>query len=55
MSSRSKKRLVRRLVVATIFTVAFIIFLFFLRYLTTERDPAPDSGAVTSDLKYSRS
>ncbi len=48
MSIRSKNRLVRRLILILIFAVAFVIFLFFLRYLTTERIPAPDSGATSS-------
>jgi multidrug efflux pump subunit AcrB len=53
MSTRSKNRLVRRLFVILIFAVAFIIFLFFLRYLTTERMPASDSGAVSSPFTCS--
>jgi multidrug efflux pump subunit AcrB len=53
MSTRSKKRLVRLLVVIGIFAVAFVIFLFFLRYLTTERMPASDSGAISSHLVLS--
>jgi len=53
MSTRSKKRFVRRLVVILIFAVAFVIFLFFLRYLITERMPASDSGAVSSPLTCS--
>jgi len=48
MSDRSKKRLVRRLIVILIFATAFIIFIFFLRYITTERMPASDSSAVRS-------
>ena len=48
MSDRSKKRLVRRLIVNLIFAVAFIIFIFFLRYITTERMPASDSSAARS-------
>ena len=45
MSTRSKKRLIRRLVVISIFALAFIVFWFFLRYLTTEKSPSQDSGA----------
>lgn len=41
---RKKKRLLRRLVVVSIFGVAFLVFWLFLRYLTTEHAPAPDSG-----------
>jgi multidrug efflux pump subunit AcrB len=48
MSDRSKKRLIRRLTVITIFAVAFILFWFFLHYLITERMPASDSGTVSS-------
>ena len=50
MSTRSKKRLVRRLVVISIFAVAFLLFWFFLRYLTTEKNPSQDSGAVSYTL-----
>ena len=39
----------------SIFAVAFILFLFFLRYLTTERSPSQDSGAVSSPLASSPS
>ena len=48
MSTRSKKRLVRRLVVILIFVVAFVIFWYFLRYLTSEPSPPRDSGATSS-------
>jgi hypothetical protein len=54
LSSRTKKRLIRRLVVISIFAVAFILFLFFLRYLTTERMPSSDSGAVSSPFTCSQ-
>jgi multidrug efflux pump subunit AcrB len=53
MSRRTKKRLSRRLIVIAIFAVMFVIFLFFLRYLITERMPASDSGAVSSPLTCS--
>ena len=43
MSSRTKKRLIKQLIMITIFAAAFILFLFFLRYLTTERMPPSDS------------
>jgi hypothetical protein len=46
LSSRTKHRLAKRLVVISIFAVAFIVFWLFLRYLTTERMPGSDSGAV---------
>jgi hypothetical protein len=55
MSTRSKKRLVRRLVVISIFAVAFIVFWLFLRYLTTEKSSSQDSGAVSSHLTCSLS
>jgi hypothetical protein len=34
--------------VIAIFAVAFILFWFFLRYLTTEHMPAPESRFVSS-------
>jgi hypothetical protein len=52
MSTRSKKRLVRRLIAVVIFAAAFALFWFFLRYLTTERMPTTDSGAVNSSLSF---
>jgi len=55
MSTRSKKRLIRRLIVITIFAVAFLLFLLFLRYLTSEKSPSQDSGAVSSPLASSPS
>jgi hypothetical protein len=53
-SSRTKQRLIKRLVVISIFAVAFILFLFFLRYLTTERMPASDSGTTSSHVTNSQ-
>ena len=50
MSPRSKRRLIRRLTVIAIFALAAIIFLIFLRYLTTEGNPSQDSGAVSFQL-----
>ncbi len=55
MSTRSKKRLIRRLVVISIFALAFIVFWLFLRYLTTEKSPSQDSGAVSYPLTSSPS
>jgi hypothetical protein len=52
MSTRSKKRLVRQLIVAAIFAVAFALFLFFLRYLTTERMPTTDYGKANASLSF---
>jgi preprotein translocase subunit SecG len=49
-STRRKKNLVRALAVLSIFAMAFVIFLLFLRYLTTERAPDPDSGDSYSAL-----
>jgi hypothetical protein len=48
ISPRTKKRLIGRLVVFLIFAAAFVVFWFFLRYLTTERIPPQDSGAIRS-------
>ena len=55
MSVRKKQRLIRQLIVIAIFAVAFALFWFFLRYLTTERMPTSDSGALTTYLIGSRS
>ena len=55
LSPRARKRLARRLIVLAIFAVALLIFLFFLRYLTTERSPSEDSRAVSSHLTCSPS
>jgi hypothetical protein len=52
MSSRSKQRLVRRLIVIAIFAVAFIIFWYFLRYLTSEPS-SPRDSSLTSPLSTS--
>ena len=41
--TRTKKKLAKKLVVFSIFAVAFIVFWLFLRYLTTDRAPASDS------------
>jgi len=54
MSTRTRKRLIRQLIVISIFAVALIIFLFFLHYLTTERVPSQDSGAVRFPVASSR-
>lgn len=43
----------RRLIVISIFAVAFILFFFFLRYLTTERMPAPESRSIGPDSSWS--
>ena len=50
MSTRSKKRLIRRLIVISIFALASIIFWLFLRYLTTEKSSSQDSMAVSYTL-----
>lgn len=55
ISSRFKKTFTRRLTVISIFAVAAIVFWFFLRYLTTERSPSQDSGAVTFHATCSHS
>lgn len=54
ISSRAKKRLIKRLIMISIFAVAFILFLFFLRYLTTERMPASDSQTSFSHVTRSQ-
>jgi len=46
---RSRRRLLRRLIVFTIFTVMFVIFWFYLRYLTTDR-VAPDNSWINPHL-----
>jgi multidrug efflux pump subunit AcrB len=53
LSTRSKKRLARRLVVVSIFALAFAAFWLFLRYLTTERTPSQDSSVVRIHLTES--
>ncbi len=40
ISVRSRKRLVRRLITIAIFTAMFVIFWFYLRYITTDRPPS---------------
>ena len=50
MSVRKKQRIIRQLIVVSIFAVAFALFLFFLRYLTTPKMPPSDSGAVRSPI-----
>jgi hypothetical protein len=49
ISARRKRRIARRLVVISIFAVAFAVFWLFLRYLTTERVPS-DSSAIHPPL-----
>ena len=44
--TRTKKRLVRQLVVISIFALAFVVFWLFLRYLTTDHVPPSYSGAI---------
>ncbi len=43
--ARNRRRLVRRLITIAIFTVMFIIFWLYLRYITTDRLP-PDNSKV---------
>lgn len=47
LSTRTKQRIVRRIILWGIFAVAFIVFLFFLRYIVTEHAPVQDSGEIT--------
>jgi hypothetical protein len=44
--TRTKKLLVRRLVVISIFGAALLLFWFFLRYLTTDHVAPSDAGAI---------
>ncbi len=53
MTTRTKKRLVRRLIVISIFSLAFVLFLLFLGYLTTEHMSSSDSGSLSSPLSGS--
>jgi transcriptional regulator NrdR family protein len=46
-NSRIKKRLAKRMIVVSIFAVALVIFLIFLRYVTSEQSSSGDSGAFT--------
>ena len=48
ISTRTKKRLARRLSLIVIFAVALIIFWLFLRYITNEPGTAPHSDATSS-------
>lgn len=47
-SSRERKRLLRRALFFGIFVAAFIIFWYFLRYITTERIPSDDTPPAGS-------
>ena len=55
ISARTKKRLVRRLIVISIFALAFIVFWLFLRYLTADKNTSQDSGAVRACSHYGQS
>ncbi len=46
LSRRTKKRVVRTLIMISVFVVAFILFLIFLRYLMIERQPKPYPGII---------
>jgi len=48
IGTQARKRLVRRLILISVFAVAFGLFLLFLRYFTSERDNSIDSGMVSS-------
>ena len=50
---RRKQRLRRRLLVIAIFVGAFMIFWYFLRYITTEKDSPSSSGATRFPITYS--
>jgi hypothetical protein len=47
-NSRNKKRLARRMIVISIFAVALVIFLIFLRYVTTEQSSLAYPGRHVS-------
>lgn len=49
-SLRNRRRLVRRLIMIVIFTAMFVIFWFYLRYLTTDR-VAPDTSGISFPLQ----
>jgi hypothetical protein len=55
LGHRRKQRLRRRLIVVAIFVAAFMIFWFFLRYLTAEKDTPSESGADRFPVTYSLS
>jgi len=46
LSRRTKKRIVRTLIMISVFVVAFILFLIFLRYLMSEHQPKPYPGII---------
>ena len=46
LSRRTKKRIVRTLIMISVFVVAFILFLIFLRYLMSELQPKPYPGII---------
>ena len=46
MRTRTKKRLVRQLVMISIFGAALVLFWFFLHYMTTDHVAPSDSGAI---------
>lgn len=53
ISTRKKRRLVKRLIVVSIFVFAFIVFLAFLRYITAEKETPSDPGAVSFLVLFS--
>jgi hypothetical protein len=48
--TRTKKLLVRQLVMISIFALALALFWLFLLYLTTDRVPPSDSGAILHSI-----
>ena len=50
MHSRSRRRRKLQLIALAIFALAFIVFWLFLRYVTQEKSPAQDSGALSTHL-----
>lgn len=47
---RNRRHLLKTLTAVVIFAAMFVIFWWFLRYLTTERDPSPDATSLRSIL-----
>ena len=46
--AQRRRRMAKRLIVIAVFAVAFALFWFFLRYMTTERVPSEESGSISS-------
>jgi hypothetical protein len=44
LSARTRRHLMRKLVIITIFAIAFVLFWVFLRYIIAEANPAQSTG-----------